>query len=97
LLSFSFQYCDVQFILLVIGIMLAFNPSLLMIYLYLLVAQEYVVVLLRNRRRKDEATKELHVFFTMTMMHLYPGYLHSPETILFHFLFMYHAFSLTTP
>ena len=30
-------------------------------------------------------------------MHLYPGYLRSPEPFLFHFLFMYHAFPLTTP
>jgi hypothetical protein len=34
----------------------------LIIYLYLVVAQEYVVVLLRNGRRKDEAAKELQVF-----------------------------------
>jgi hypothetical protein len=33
-----------------------------MIYLYLVVTQEYVVVLLRNGRHKDEAAKELHVF-----------------------------------
>ena len=39
------------------------NPLRLLINQFLrIVAQEYVVVLLRNGRRKDEAAKELQVF-----------------------------------
>ena len=41
----------------------AADPLRLLINQFLLiVAQEYVVVLLRNGRRKDEAAKELQVF-----------------------------------
>lgn len=72
------------------------NPFRLLICLFLFVVQEYVVVLLRNGRCKDEAAKELQVFLGDDNDAFVSWLSSFSQTLVLHFLFLLPTFSLTS-